>query len=523
MIGVVGSSVQQKAVSLVLAALRRSVSFSMAMPVSASTLANQDFLVVVDPDDRLAEELLIWLSLPTGRKLVIFGRLPAVLREHFGLTTIHHHLETSGHWASSPLAVTGSFSESPAKIVYTSLAGALGADRWERAFERFDFTDEWNNLGYGAVRADGSLWAISELFSVNKEYELASVSIDNESIATYSALFDNSNSSTLWVNRPVGTIDSFEWRLVERYISAWRAEDGLPCRPVLSELPLGYDCAVTMRLDCDEDITSAEFLWNRYNEQNVPFSLAIHTTHLIGPEHHNFLRSFREKGGAVLSHTATHAENWGGSYDAAVWEATEARKRILDVIGENVAYAVSPFHQSPAYALSALCDVGYRGCIGGIIRNDPEFVLARGGELADLPRGFIGHTQQCMLHGDCLLSDGDPIAVYKRAFDRAFATQTLFGFLDHPFSARYQYGWENETVRAKVHCDLIAYIRSRATRPVFLSEIEAMNFLHARASSEIILSGKKFHPFSQASTDAHGVGVEYCGKLVAFQDVGSIQ
>src|SRR5690606_27172436 len=113
-----------------------------------------------------------------------------------------------------------------------------------------------------------------------------------------------------------------------------------------------------------------------------------------------------------------------------------------------VPYAVSPFHQSPQYALEALCDVGYSGCIGGIIRNDPEFLLARGGELAGFPVGFIGHSQQCMLHGDCLLEAGDPLAIYKMAFDQALETRSLFGYLDHPFSERYQYGWVDEESRA---------------------------------------------------------------------------
>jgi hypothetical protein len=155
------------------------------------------------------------------------------------------------------------------------------------------------------------------------------------------------------------------------------------------------------------------------------------------------------------------------------------------VTGREVRYAVSPFHQTPHYALQALADLGYAGCIGGIIRNDPDFVLARGGELADLPAGFVGHSQQCMLHGDCLLADGDPLAVYRQAFDHAHATGTLFGYLDHPFSARYAYGWADEAARIDAHRQLIAHIRERARAPLFLHEDAAMDFLRYRAQASV--------------------------------------
>src|SRR5690606_34287330 len=105
-------------------------------------------------------------------------------------------------------------------------------------------------------------------------------------------------------------------------------------------------------------------------------SLAIHTSNLDTSQHDAFLQSFHGNGGTLLSHTATHAPNWGGSYEAAYREGRESRQKIAAVIWEYVPYAVSPFHQSPQYALEALCDVGYSGCIGGIIRNDPEFLLA---------------------------------------------------------------------------------------------------------------------------------------------------
>ena len=43
------------------------------------------------------------------------------------------------------------------KIIYE------GKFQFERDFERFDFTDEWNNLGYGRITTDGSPFSISNL------------------------------------------------------------------------------------------------------------------------------------------------------------------------------------------------------------------------------------------------------------------------------------------------------------------------------------------------------------------------
>ncbi len=62
-------------------------------------------------------------------------------------------------WSSSPAAASGAVAQSSAVIRYHAHAGLLGAGAWERPLERFDFMDEWNNMGYGAVRADGSIWS----------------------------------------------------------------------------------------------------------------------------------------------------------------------------------------------------------------------------------------------------------------------------------------------------------------------------------------------------------------------------
>ncbi|EON11202.1 polysaccharide deacetylase [Pandoraea sp. SD6-2] len=183
---------------------------------------------------------------------------------------------------------------------------------------------------------------------------------------------------------------------------------------------------------------------------------------------------------------------------------------------------MSPFHQNPAYALEALSDAGYEGCVGGIIRNDPEFLIARGGMLANMPSGFIGHSQQTMFHGDCLLADGDPLETFKRAFDIAYQSKTLFGYLDHPFSKRYQYGWSTEAERIDAHEQLIAYISARASKPLFMNEDVALDFLLAKSKTNVTEDEGKFRvqvPQQCPSFDRLSLSVEFRGERVAVDSL----
>lgn len=484
MIDLLASTPQRDAASLVLAALQRSVSRAQARAISrafcASTAAR--ILVAIEPDEEVARSIRDWQHRGPG-KLVLFGRLPPSLREDLGLQTAKWP-DAPEDWTRSPPAPTHASAESAGRVVYTTQAGILGVHGWQRALERFDFTNEWNNLGYGAVRGDKSIWSLAMPVLAAPNTTLGEVQIDGVQVSAYCVLHDEAETATLWFNRAVGPIDSFEWSLVERFLSNWRHPE-LPCQPVLQEIPWGFEAAVTMRLDCDEDVESARPLREAYHALDVPFSLAVHTTNLNNPRHHALLCEMAVAGESILSHTATHAPNWGGSYEAALREARESMARVQQVTGQIVRYAVSPFHQTPPYALAALADVGLCGCIGGIIRNDPEFLLARGGALVGLPAGFVGHSQQHMMHGDCMRAEGDPLAIFKQAFDRARETHTLFGYLDHPFSDRYQYGWLDEAVRIGAHREFVGYMRRTAPETLFLSENDALDFLLAKSEWQI--------------------------------------
>ncbi|WP_080406054.1 polysaccharide deacetylase family protein [Burkholderia ubonensis] len=501
MIGVVFSHTSADAGSHVLAAIRRSVSTVQAAQLSRASLrsAAVNIVVAVDVPDPWGADLVDWLR-AAPRKLVLFGRLPSALAELLGFLPDEWPVDFSVP-SRSAVAPAGESRESSASVQYTSLADTLGGRCWSRPFERFDFADEWNNLGYGRIRHDGSIWSVAQAGHVPEHAELARVQCEGERCFSYAALWDDAARSVLWFNRAVGPCDSFEWRVVENYLSGHRSTS-LPCQPIISEIPWGYDAAITSRLDCDEEVESARPLWEAYQRMGVPFSLAVHTQNLHRADQHRILWELLvDQGqGAVLSHTATHAPNWGGSYAAALDEATRSAQTLQIVTGNPVRFAVSPFHQTPPYALQALSDAGYEGCIGGIIRNDPEFVLARGGVLAGMPADFVGHSQQCMLHGDCMLNAGDPLAVYRQAFDLAYDTRTLFGYLDHPFSPRYQYGWRDEASRIAAHEQLIGHIRRRAPNPLFLTAAGALEFLARKSMTQIVCDGDVFRIRAPEST-----------------------
>ncbi|WCP67275.1 hypothetical protein LYZ37_00685 [Vibrio tubiashii] len=474
MIGVKNTG--SNAFKYVVSALVRSFTNSQVVEIDKLT-DELGVLVLISPDNGELKEAMATNNI---QKIVVFGTLPEEYSTKLGF---EYRSWPSGNWPDAPTAETYQYSESPAKINYVKNIDTNFSPIESRAMERFDFTDEWNNLGFGAVRHRGDIWSLSAPIHFDSQYTVANVDDGGATICTYSALVDCSDKSILWFNREVGPLDSYEWQLVEIFLSSYKAS-ALICYPALLELPQGHDAVVTMRLDCDEDIESSRDLWNAYCEEKIPFSLAVHTSNLNDTRHFALMQEVQQGGGAILSHTATHAPNWGGTYESALSEAKVSAQLIENVIKEPVQYAVSPFHHTPIYALQALSDAGYLGCIGGIIKNDPEFLTFNGGNLPDLPNTFIAHSQQVMLHGDCLLKDGgDPIRIYKEAFDLAKSSYTMFGYLDHPFSERYQYGWASEEQRVKVHIKLIEYIRMNSTSPCFLNEVQAMEFIQDKAKT----------------------------------------
>jgi hypothetical protein len=471
-IGLVAAEDQRRAGELVHAALVRSVG---AQLVAAGSSSEAIVFTVGDVD----------IGRVSRSKRVHFGRLPIELRRRLGVVDAEP-LDPAGYRAAP--AATYHSSESGYAVQYGPRARLLGGKQWRRPLARYDFADEWNNLGYGAITAGSGTWDIGEPVLVAEQLELAAITNQQgRRCASYAALLQTDDEALLWFNRPVGPLDSFEWRLVEVFLSSFGTPD-LPIVPVISEIPAGYDTLVSARLDCDEDIESAREIWRAYEEMSTPLSLAIHTRLLEGGAVPPLLREAAERPGAVLAHSATHPANWGGSREAARQEARASADAIERATGQRPTYAVSPFHQTPPYAIGGLVDAGFAGCIGGSISGDPAFNMARSGLPEGIQGGFVGLTGQCMLHGDCMLAD-DPIGCYREAFDLAFESSTPFVYLDHPFSSRYSYGWRGEDQRIEAHRELVAYIGQRATRPLFLSAGRVMDFVAQRAATTVRPTG----------------------------------
>jgi hypothetical protein len=174
---------------------------------------------------------------------------------------------------------TEMFHESSGQVRYTEHALAQATPLRQRPLCRYDYA-EWNNLGFGAIRHSGN-FGVSNSFEATDATELASIQMRSKDeierkLGSYITLLDLPKASILWCARPVGPLDSVEWRVVEEFFSSWRAGE-LPCLPYLLQSPADTKAVVTMRLDCDEAISSARALFDLYQEEGVPFSLAVKT------------------------------------------------------------------------------------------------------------------------------------------------------------------------------------------------------------------------------------------------------
>lgn len=492
MISIISNSQHSHARDLVAAAFCRSVTPGLVKIVSPGSIKEDEseVIVCINPDIYLSSKIYELFE-RNNIKIIVFGALPKNFTSSLCLDQVSVSDSCLNDFICSP-AYKNSFSESNAKIDYTIIAKEItGIDLMSRPVCRYDFESEWNNIGYGAIKNDGSIWSISSHLRARPENEVAKITFENSLEISFAAMFNGAKSSLLWINRPVGLIDSGEWIIIEKFISCW-GHERYPCLPTLSDIPFGFDSLISMRLDCDEDLDSARCLWQKYRDNLFPFSIAVHTNILNEQKNIETLKDMSRLNVAVMSHSQTHAADWGGSYENALQEAIQSRVLLETLTQKNIKYAVSPFHQTPHYALQALSDAGYHGCIGGIICNDPDFLLGRGGLLANMPDDFIGHSQQCMLHGDCLLNERDPLRIYKQAFDFSQMTKTAFCYLDHPISNRYDYGWGSERRRVDIHIALIEYFRSNSINPCILNEIDLMNYFLNKSRINIFKYDDKF-------------------------------
>src|SRR5271157_555363 len=414
--------------------------------------------VLISPSD--AELPILTHILEFHGKALVLGRTGQAIAERLGIRILEN-AKPDPTWARVVIDSTEPFNASSVVIRYVQehplgRAAVVGA----RPLVRYDFADEWNNLGYGSIPYNETPWSIACRADCREAVCIGSIeSAQGLVLSVYSAVMDSDQGAALWINRVVGPVDSLEWRVVEEFWGNYRSEE-LPCYPYLNEIPLGYQGAATMRLDCDQAVESARPLFDLYSSLGLPFSVALLTGLQLGDADLQLLREIVGRGGAILSHSAHHYPNWGDSYEAALQEAAESRAWLQRNMpgDESGLYAVSPFHQNPSYAVNALADGGYRGFVGGTIHNDPEFLLGRAGRVPFVKRHMVSHSQQCMLHGDCYHRYGRSLCPYKENLSLHLRAGAIFGYLDHPFGPDYAYGWDSEAERLEVHEQFLEHI-----------------------------------------------------------------
>ncbi|PZV09184.1 MAG: hypothetical protein DCF32_02965 [Leptolyngbya sp.] len=470
--------------SCVQSALRRSftvvVISSFEFADDCLSTFSPNIIVLINPQD--SERALLQRLAQRGRKLILLGNLGDKLATDVGLevSTLRPEAES---WGAVQLSADNAFDAAVASVVYTynhPLTAQLSLRH--RPLSRYDFTDEWNTLGFGRITVDGGLWSISQQAIATQAQVVAQISnVQGETLTAYAAIADRADSSILWFNRAVGPIDSLEWTMIEAFCSDYRAEE-LACIPYVLEIPAGYDGAMTMRLDCDQAIATARPLFELYQDLGVPLSLAVVTGLPPEPSDMKLLRDVLSNGGAVISHSNSHPPNWGADYAIALREAKDSRAWLEANLPQAypVHYAVSPFHQNPPYAVRALSDAGYLGFVGGIIHNNPEYLLARSGLAPLCEAPIISHSQQCMFHGDCYHRYGNSVAPYCESFTHHLRAESIFGYLDHPFSSSYQYGWNSESERLLAHASFLKFVKAHGDI-WFPNLVECLEFVRKRS------------------------------------------
>ena len=145
--------------------------------------------------------------------------------------------------------------------------------------------------------------------------------------------------------------------------------------------------------------------------------------------------------------------------------------------------------------------------------------MARAGIPPFSPASIISHTQSCMLHGDCLLREGDPLRIFKEAFALAREGGQFFGYLDHPFSERYAYGWASlKSVRVAAHADFLDHMADHAGEDplLFVNEETCLDFIKSKASADILYDeARDTYRVKQSEAAGLPLSIAFHGRLNA--------
>jgi len=257
-IAVFASEKSSHAASIVTASLIRSFSHAQICQLtSLENLSSQiKAIVIINPGE--AEFKQVQDRLDSGLKLILLGALEDCWAALLGVQIVDFPLaDAAGDTVVED--VTGHYSHSLWGIRYCQHELTNQVPYQIRYLSRYDFTDEWNNHGYGRVLLhEDDEYAISQCVQCAADGQELSW-IENETgdrISAYCVQRDEEALSLLWCNRAVGLVDSLEWTILENYLGNYRSGE-LFCFPYLMEVPAGFTGVCTMRLDCDQAVASA--------------------------------------------------------------------------------------------------------------------------------------------------------------------------------------------------------------------------------------------------------------------------
>ena len=435
-------------------------------------------------------------------KVIILGNICDDLKK---VLNINHHNYEYLNFQTNKNIVKNNTTQSNFAII--SKRNQLYKHNYKRYFEYYSYEKEWNNFGYGKITNSNLLFNISSTVKLNVINELSFIQNKKKNYCgSYSGLWKNDNC-ILWFNRLAGPFDSFEWRVLENFVSNLKYKD-FKCIPLVLEIPYKDKAVATVRLDCDEDLASSEKLVDFYKKKRISVSLAVVTNLLNIKKNVTFLKRITKSNIDILSHSKTHRPNWGGNFEAALWEGNESRNDIYRALKLVTNVAVSPFHQSPKYAVKALEKSGFGLLISGIIKNDPFMVISRAGKSIHTDK-IVCLTQQCMLHGD-IAESKNSLKDYYETIKLFKHSKMIFGYLDHPFSKRYKYGWENEKKRISYHKKIVEHLKQKEFTFYNISKIA--EFIQNKNKIIIKKDNNKFFLRNDSYKNKMVYGVEYKGK-----------
>ncbi|MAN34781.1 MAG: hypothetical protein CMF89_00030 [Candidatus Marinimicrobia bacterium] len=443
-----------------------------------------------------------------GNKIILNGKLNDQIKEMLSIKILNSNFDYEKPIPANSLKP----SISSSKITFNQNLNYLKPflkEIKERPLWRYDFDVEWNNNFCGNISNENKILNLSHNCLLIKGKNVAFIKNSKNQYIPLISEFEINGNIIIWINRNLSLVDLPEWKIIEEFISNGYFKK-YPCIPYLSEYSSSENGLITMRLDCDEDIESARKIFEIYKYHNLPISLAITTNQI---KENQFISSLPKEvndyGGTILNHSHSHPINWGGSKDKIKEEIITSNNLIKKSFGITTEYAVSPFHHLTWEALEVLSELDFKGVIAGISSSHHEFLIIKGG-LINEKLDILMHSQQCMIHGDCLTKTRK-IDSYLNTFSLYSNLGFSTGYLDHPISERYDYGWINFERQVKTHQQIIEYLLNKKIK--FIGQKELFQRFAAKEKIKIkIINQNDFYSLEIKNENNICLSIKFGGK-----------